>query len=40
VANFLEGINADHSRDGDASTPIDVFSAAPPGHTFNDRLAY
>lgn len=40
VANFLEGTNADPSRDGDASTPIDAFSALPPGHNFNDRLAY
>lgn len=39
-ANFLEGINADASRDGDAKTPVSVFSNAPVSGTFNDRLAY
>ena len=39
-ANFLEGINADSSRDGDAKTPATVFSNAPVSGTFNDRLAY
>ena len=40
TANFLEGINADASRDGDAKTPVSVFSNAPVSGTFNDRLAY
>ena len=40
TANFLEGINADVSRDGDARTPVVVFSSAPISNTFNDRLAY
>jgi hypothetical protein len=39
-ANFLEGINADASRDGDAKTPVSIFSNAPVSGTFNDRLAY
>ena len=39
-ANFLEGINADASRDGEAKTPVSVFSNAPVSGTFNDRLAY
>ncbi len=39
-ANFLEGINADASRDGDAKTPVSVFSNVPVSGTFNDRLAY
>ena len=39
-ANFLEGINADASRDADAKTPVVVFSNAPVSGTFNDRLAY
>ena len=40
TANFLEGINADASRNGDAKTPIVVFSNAPVSGTFNDRLGY
>jgi len=40
TANFLESINADVSRDGDAKTPVVVFSNAPVSGTFNDRLAY
>ena len=40
TANFLEGINADASRNGDAKTPVVVFSNAPVSGTFNDRLAY
>ncbi len=40
TANYLEGINADVSRDGDARTPVVVFSNAPVSDTFNDRLAY
>jgi hypothetical protein len=40
TANFLEGINADASRNGDAKTPVIVFSNAPVSGTFNDRLAY
>lgn len=39
-ANFFEGANADASRDGDAKTPVTVFSNAPVSGTFNDRLAY
>ncbi len=37
---FLEGINADASRDGDAKMPATAFSSAPVSDTFNDRLAY
>ena len=40
TANFLEGINADTSRDGDAKTPVTVFVNAPVSGTFNDRLGY
>ncbi len=40
TANFLEVINADASRDGDAKTPISVFSNSPVSDIFNDRLAY
>ncbi len=40
VSVFLEGINADSSRNGDASTPTTAFTSAPPSATFNDRLAY
>lgn len=40
TANFLEAGNADSSRDGDAKTPVSVFSNAPLSATFNDRLAY
>lgn len=40
IANFLEGNNADPSRDGDGTMPIDRFSTAPPSGTFNDRLSY
>lgn len=39
-AQFFEGINADASRDGDATAPAPGFSALPPSATFNDRLAY
>ncbi len=38
--NFLEGINADTSRDGDARSPVAVFSNAPVSATFNDRLGF
>jgi hypothetical protein len=39
--NYFEGtINADASRDGDASTPALTFSNQTPSATFNDRLAY
>ncbi len=40
TANFLEGINADTSRDGDAKSPVTVFSNAPVSGTFNDRLGF
>jgi hypothetical protein len=40
TANFLEGINTDVSRNGDAKTPVVVFSNAPVSGTFNDRLGY
>jgi hypothetical protein len=40
TANFLEGNNADASRNGDAKTPVVVFSNAPVSGTFNDRLGY
>ena len=40
VSVFLEGINADPSRNGDASSPTSAFTSAPPSATFNDRLAY
>jgi hypothetical protein len=40
TANFLEGINADTSRDGDARSPVAVFSNAPVSATFNDRLGF
>jgi len=40
TANFLEGINADTSRDGNAQTPITGFANTPLSSTFNDRLAY
>lgn len=39
-AQFFEGINADASRDGDATIPLPGFVALPPSATFNDRLAY
>ena len=40
TANFLEGINADTSRDGDAKSPVTVFSNAPVAGTSNDRLGF
>ncbi len=40
TANFLEGINADTSRDGDAKSPVAVFSNTPVSGTFNDRLGF
>lgn len=40
TANFLEGINADPSRDGDAMAPTPGFTTQPPSATFNDRLSY
>lgn len=40
TVNFLEGINADTSRDGDARSPVAVFSNAPVSATFNDRLGF
>lgn len=40
VTNFFEGINADPSRNGDATAPSASFTSAPPSATFNDRLSY
>ncbi len=40
AAHFFEGNNADASRNGDATAPVAIFTAAPPSATFNDRLAY
>ncbi|QKV57682.1 MAG: hypothetical protein HT580_10980 [Dechloromonas sp.] len=40
TANFLEGINADTSRDGNAQMPAIGFVNTPLSSTFNDRLAY
>jgi hypothetical protein len=38
--NFLEGINADASRDGAAANPATAFASGPVSDTFNDRLAF
>lgn len=40
TANHFEGINADPTRDGDATAPSITFINQPPSATFNDRLAY
>jgi hypothetical protein len=40
IVNFLEGSNADNSRDGQALTPASGFISKPISSTFNDRLAY
>lgn len=40
TANYFEGINADTTRDGDASAPVGNFIHQPPSASFNDRLAY
>lgn len=40
VSNFLEGSNADNSRDAQALTPTAGFISKPISSTFNDRLAY
>jgi hypothetical protein len=40
VANFLEGANADPSRDGNATNPVATLSSQPVSPAFNDRLAY
>lgn len=40
TASFLEGGNADTSRDGSATNPATAFTNATPSDTFNDRLAY
>ena len=40
AANYFEGINADPTRDGDATAPSMTFINQPPSATFNDRLAY
>jgi hypothetical protein len=38
--SFLEGKNADPSRDGDATSPVGTFFTAPISPSFNDHLAY
>ena len=38
--SFLEGINADTSRDGTAQAPVSGFVNTPLSDTFNDRLGY
>lgn len=40
ASSYLEGINADNSRNGDATAPSPNFTAGPPSANFNDRLAY
>ena len=40
ATNFLEGTNADASRDGAAANPATAFANAPVSATFNDRLAF
>jgi hypothetical protein len=40
IGNFLEGSNADASREGQALTPVTGFISKPVSSTFNDRLAY
>jgi hypothetical protein len=40
ATNYFEQINADASRNGDASAPVSTFSSAPVSGIFNDRLAY
>jgi hypothetical protein len=40
VRNYLEKINADNSRNGDAQAPSTRFVSEPSSATFNDRLAY
>lgn len=40
AVNFLEGINADTSRDGAAANPATAFANAPVSATFNDRIAF
>ena len=40
IDNFLEGINADVSRNLNAQNPATAFLSAPASATFNDRLAY
>jgi hypothetical protein len=39
AANFFEGINADASRDGNATNPVATFTSQPSTATFNDRLS-
>lgn len=40
AGNYLEKINADNSRNGDALAPSTRFVVEPASATFNDRLAY
>ena len=40
VKNYLEKINADNSRNGDAQSPSTRFVSETVSPTFNDRLAY
>ena len=40
TAHFFESVNADSSRDGNASSPKPGFASLPASASFNDRLAY
>lgn len=40
INNYLEGKNADNSRDGEAQSPSRQFSVDVVSPTFNDHLAY
>ena len=40
TAQFFEGVNADPSRDGDATAPAPHFAASSPSATANDRLSF
>lgn len=40
IADYLEGGNADASRDGSATSPATEWYLMPPSGNFNDRLAY
>lgn len=40
IGDYLEGINADPSRNPPATAPSGRFAGAPAGPSFNDQLAY
>lgn len=40
ISAYLDGKNADASRDGHASSPVTEWYGLPPSGDFNDRLAY